>query len=86
MLDLKFKTREALWRHFKKHGPKTGATSPEDYLELANKVRAIGNVAPAKRGKIRISDPRSKKHIIIDPEINKLLTFYVRRALMRDLV
>lgn len=85
MPNLKFKTREALLQHFKKHGPKIGATSPDEYLELANQVRVAGNVKPAKRGKIRVAVPESKRHIIIDPEINKLLTFYVRRAIARNL-
>ena len=80
--QMKFKTRQALLSHFRKHGPTVGASTPEEYLAMANALRQRGLVRLAKKGKVRMYDPRSGHHIIIDPDMNKLLTFYLRKAML----
>jgi hypothetical protein len=77
---LTFKTRKALLDHYTKHGKDIQAKNPEEYERLANQVIRKGFLEPAKRGAVRIFNPYTKEHVILDPSIQKLLTYYVRNA------
>ena len=82
---INFPSQKSLLAHYKKHGLATGASSPEEYLWLANQVFKLQTKnKPAKRGAERVYDPSSKRTIIMNPNSNKILTFYVRRALLNN--
>lgn len=79
-----FKTRRKLRDHYKKHRDSTDADSVDDYLHKANKALQNGQMVPAKRGKIRFVVPETKEHVIYDPYQEKLLSYYVKKAIEDD--
>lgn len=79
-----FKTRRKLRDHYKKHQDSTEADSADDYLRKANEALRKGQMVPAKRGKLRYVVPETKEHVIYDPIDKKLLSYYVRKAILED--
>ncbi len=79
---LGFKNKKSLLAHYLKHGKGVQAKSPEEYLEQANIIRKKGLTLPAKKGRVRMFDPNTGEHIIIDPNLNKIVTYYLRKAML----
>lgn len=70
--------------HYQKHGPEVGAGSRKEYLELANRVllNPQARKLPAKRQSIKIINPKTQEVVVYNPDIDKILTYYVRKQVL----
>jgi hypothetical protein len=85
--QLMFASRKKLKGHFGKHTI-PGVLSPDEYQQRANAIinSFAFNSVPAKRNAIRTINPYTKENVIWQPDEQKLLTYYIRKAYLEGAI
>ena len=74
-----------LAHHYFKHGEETGATSPQQYTEMANKILEDikAKKIPAKNNAIKYINPKTNEVVIYNPTLDRILTYYIRKNFLK---